>query len=431
MQFGRIERAFAGKISHPRFRRLLKTAYILANAVIFSSTTKRTVLHADAEIEDVFPSLNCQNSVGYYDINPINEIGLRFTHAYERFIAKESRLYVQSAQGDFVDEIDLSCASYQQGGRAFWWSGDQIILNQIRQGRVTTILYNLAAQREDPVDASGVGAVSVAGKKICTVNYDAIGRVDPAYGYGVLRSCDNVTPSLRQAADDSPLLKVICMNSQRVTSAIYREQLLHRNELLADRKATDLAVTHAQFSPTGNKLAFLIRWLKGATHFSQMRILDCVTGRQTLALDTQTISHYCWLTDSRILFWGRSINGEGKYHLLSVNNGRIDVRSVFEGSDGHPTQVSPNEVLVDEYPDRSRAVSISHLKFGGEEEIGQVQCATKIVSLRQPVWSRHERRVDCHPRFLRYDGEGKVVFNIDSAHTGIARNYDVTCTLQG
>lgn len=429
MQFGNLERALAARVNAPRFRRLLKTTYIFLNAFFFSSRTNRCVLHGEVEITDVFPSLRSSNSVGYYDVVPVNKNGLRFTHRYDKSLSCSRALYIQSEDGERVDEIDLSCASYQQGSRAFWWKDDQILVNQIRTGQPVAVLHDLPNRGDAIVDTCGIGSVSLIADLICTVNYDAIGEVDPAYGYNSASGRFTTRPKQRELPGTTPLLRLICMRSQRILKELTAEDVGHGKEFFPKDLKNYVAVTHAQFCPSGRRLAFLVRWLQGARQFSEMRVLDCVTGKHHILLDAQIISHYCWMSEFRILYWGRSKNGVGRYKIIELTNDAISLKGSVERSDGHPTPVCANAAIVDEYPDRSRMVSLSYLHFGAVETGDFRYGASQILSLQQPLWSRHERRVDCHPRFLRTDKQGKIVFNIDSAHTGCARNYDVSFQL--
>ena len=104
------------------------------------------------------------------------------------------------------------------------------------------------------------------------------------------------------------------MQSQRTLKELTAEDVGMVKSFSKDLK-NYVAVTHAQFCPSGRQLAFSLGGFRGRG--SSLRCGAGLRLESIILLEAQIISHYCWMSEFRILYWGRSKNGAGRYKVPS------------------------------------------------------------------------------------------------------------------
>ena len=181
-------------------------------------------------------------------------------------------------------------------------------------------------------------------------------------------------------------------------------------------------VSHALFSPRGDRFLFLHRWVKGDLRSGRSRLMTMdIRGEHLHLFPTDGMaSHMAWRGDDQVLAYC-SVEGQDGYVLFDDRTQRFE--RIGQGvltSDGHPSFLRgvgaaemPSRLVTDTYPDRSRRSSLLLYDMERNDRVlmGQFRHPKRFASA-----DPHKNwRCDLHPR---PDRKGRVVC-FDSVHTGV------------
>ena len=181
-------------------------------------------------------------------------------------------------------------------------------------------------------------------------------------------------------------------------------------------------ISHALFSPSGDRFLFLHRWVKGDLRSRRSRLMTMdIRGQHLHLFPTDGMaSHMAWRGNDQVLAYC-SVEGQDGYVLFDDRTERF--QRLGQGvlpSDGHPSFLrgtgaseTLSRLVTDTYPDRSRRSSL--LLYDMERNnrllMGQFRHPKQFASA-----DPHKNwRCDLHPR---PDRKGRLVC-FDSVHTGV------------
>jgi hypothetical protein len=372
--------------------------------LFFSQKSSDIYIKSGYYIEDVDLSLNGSTFFGYYDRRVENAFGQFILITKQK---KSVFLFVYSSNLELLFKENLNIWNYQQGVLATWLNDEEIIYNKIYKGKVCGCRYNIFNGNTlilpVPFQSS-----SSCGKRICSIDIGVLKKVRPEYSYEM---CEDTAFSNNNK-------KLLIMDAAG-NIEIEIDYLAIKKLAFKNKEIKNFKLNHCIFSPSGRLLIFLARGWENGKKLHVLMCLDCDVKLLKLIIEDEVISHYNWLNDNKIVYWGTK-NKFKSYHVIGLDTpGVITINTLkgdFEG-DGHPAPVSSNEFITDTYPNRSRLSELKRIYINSDHTT-KVEV---IAQLKQPFKFYGSKRVDLHPRI---NTNGSIY--IDSAHSGSRRLYKIS-----
>ncbi|MEQ8554304.1 MAG: hypothetical protein RIC53_16725 [Cyclobacteriaceae bacterium] len=348
---------------------------------------------------------------GYYDKSPWNPSMTKLI--YHSYIRKTQR-FVDIKCFDLVENKvrivgRTETWNFQQGAMAQWIDDSTIIFNSIVEGnQLGAISLNLdnGDQTEIPLP---VQSLHPNGNKFISLNYKRLMLLRPDYGYS--QTVENFSVDMDYAKDGLWELNL----SDSSFSLILTIDELIINKPVETMKKSKHKFNHVMYSPDGEKIVFMHRWLGAQGKFSRLYVYDFLSQKFKLLLDDRMISHYSWVNNRELVTWAR-YDEEDDYYVINVDSD--EVRSLGNNyrvfGDGHPSASKQNEKLIisDSYPDKGRIRTLFVMSEGRDE--------LEVLGRFHSPWSfEGTARCDLHPR---WSPDGKLI-SIDSAHSGTRGTY--------
>lgn len=299
-----------------------------------------------------------------------------------------------------------SAWNWQQGAQLQWMSENQFVFNDFDRGGAPVVAGACLNGGKWTVSS---GHLSALHRKTGVAAFSDYGRIDPllkGYGYG-RRSMQGAERAPGKCSDSAFSVKNVDVGTE-IKGFSFDEIRAAARPL--EHSAVDReAVSHFQFSPEGDLLAFfyLCKESRARTREISLMLLDISDGGLT-RVPVQYPSHYCWGPDNRLFVTHLSATRRWCCSLLGLSLGAPAWDIDLPHGDGHVSYCSAsNNLLVDTYPDRRRVQRLMAIDAESRE-------ATNLFAARIPLRFSGVRRCDFHPR---WDETGaRVCF--DSAHTG-------------
>lgn len=288
--------------------------------------------------------------------------------------------------------------NWQQGAQLQWFGGN-IVFNDFVDGSCRAVELDLAGNLIK-VHPYGVAAVSSTDKTMATFCFKHFGEVMPGYGYDFsgAKAQSNVDRDTLFIFDDTGRVEVR-LNGDGLPA-------------IATGGQPDGVpfISHALFSPSGSKLAFMRRLaVPGRRRRSALFIYDRDSTTVTRVPFKDMVSHFCWLGDDALFAYANTEDGDGYYHYACGAESPSSYSVLLKRVDGHPhADPAGNRVVFDTYPDRSRLQRLAILDIEGET-------VTELAWLYSPMKFWDGKRVDLHPR-MRSDGRFVC---LDCSTTGV------------
>lgn len=325
---------------------------------------------------------------GYYDRSPFRPSNANQTivHANNMRVWRRpspghetSVLLVDVVTGSVLTELGRSYAwNWQQGCKAMWFSDNVVVYNQYcsRRDDYESVFVNVnTGERvtwERPVQDVTQSRYAVS------INYSALHYTRPDYGY---RNRRILPADIHEGA-----LHILDFREQCERKLLGVKELVAILEL--PRSLEKQRINHVLFSPSGDKFVFLFRGEVQGKRQHFLMLYDLNGDRVRCLLRGEVVSHYSWVDNHTLLFWGSYCGAHG-YHFLDTNV-EGGVEPFVELPDGHPFCVDEH-IVVDTYPDRTR-----HRRLYRVDPDTSV--ATLLFSQREPVLLQGETRCDLHPK---------------------------------
>lgn len=334
---------------------------------------------------------------GYYDKFPENING---DHIVYHRIDDNDKHWIE-IQNKTSKEIIYSkltnTSNLQLGSRVQWITPHEIAFNTMRNDSAVTCVLNIQNMEESFYD----GHLFDSFNKTFYVGLDfnQLTKYQPEYGYDNLKSIkQNI---FINKYDNKNVEVIISMN--QITDALNIKS--NRNEYFPN---------HIMISPNGNKFIFILRRLTKRERRDFLVLYNFETGTLSYLPNSEFVSHMCWIKEDNRLFGYLEYKGKKGFYLLELIEDfkSFNIKLVTEAiSDGHPSMIDDQTILLDTYPNflRMKKLYVLNLKDSPViEELGQFY---------EPFVFDLSKRCDLHPR---YDNKG---IYIDSNHTGKRQLY--------
>lgn len=403
-----------------RVRSIASTLYRRAMYLCSADFGFRFELHPDLTIlspsrwcvDDAGEGENRELFFGYYDKSPwSSDMSRMLLHRRLADGAMTIAVYDRLAQKESVLATS-SVWNWQQGSMAQWLrrgSQGDVIFNDIVDGQLVSRIVSVFDEPSRLVRWP-IQAVHPEGNEALTLNYCRLDALQPEYGYGARAA--NFSPDL-PLADDG----IWQVNLQTGEGALGLSLLQLAEKTPHDSmRGAKHHVNHFCYSPNGDHVVFLHRWVGRNGRFSRLYLARKDLSQLRLLLDEQMVSHYSWRDDKWLIAWARTAEHGDRYYLLDTDSGSHEVvgRDVLDVyGDGHPS-FSPDRrwLLTDSYPDKARQRHLLLFSPAQDEVI-------ELGRFFAPWRYDGDRRCDLHPR---WSPDGQYI-SVDSAHSGLRLSY--------
>ena len=342
--------------------------------------------------------------------------------------------------------------NFQQGCRAQFLGPDfqeRIIFNDFLNDKYISKLYSIKNQKII-IKKYPIASVCPMGETYCTLDYERLYWYRRGYSYELIKNEEKKVSLLK-----SDSLKIINFENDSVYHEIYLVDLI-KIKYLSSMKDTVHYIEHPLYSPKGDKLIFLHRWkMEDKGIFARLYLFDLKTKQITLINDSGRISHFTWLDNDNIIFYGavsnvvnsirkfkfgiklfkkilpiykklikdnyaaaKILTNDKYWNFNCTNNQFQSIASDLKYQDGHPTAFcnkSDKFLITDEYADidNESNASLFYYDFFSDKSF-------KICKLNSiPKLDNTPFRCDLHPR-LSFDGK---FVSVDTLHNGFRQSF--------
>lgn len=391
--------------SFPALRGGLKMAYQRLNYLLYRDNVPMR-LHPEVCMQ-ALPEAG-DHFFGYFDKSCWSPDG-RYVLYHRPLVTNGVEIVIRDMLRETDRVVGISiCWNWQQGTMAQWWPGKGsawIGFNAVDHGRLVGRIVDASSGAVVKDLPMPIQAVSPRGDCAISLNYRRLARLRPDYGYEV--DVVNFKPDM---PDETDGLWLVDVSSGKASLVLSLDALRH-NQPMPSMKGAQQKVNHVIFSPDGERIAFMHRWMGSNGKFSRLYTARADGSDLYLLADDRMVSHYGWRDDSHLLAWARK-DPEGDHYFMFTDR-TPDVEILGKGvvdvyGDGHPS-FSPDGrwLITDTYPGRDRKCSLLlYDALGGDLYV--------VGQFFSPWRFNGTARCDLHPR---WSPDGKWVA-IDSVHTG-------------
>ena len=313
---------------------------------------------------------------------------------------------------DFSKYIEVSKTyawNYHKGCR-LQWIGDnskQFIFNNIVDGRLGAAIASVGNKSLRTINYP-IDTVSHDGRYATSFSYERLNRYMPGYGY-----CYHDEPYFEENESDNTGLFLVDIekNTRELIVSLKNLAEIQPEDTMKDAHHY---VTHTEFSPDDERIAFLHRWTYEDPDKRYTRLITCKLDGTDIQISKTSgmVSHYDWDEKHGILAYCQ-VNGiDGHYVFSDYKMNDPQRVAPMLNSDGHQSYVPNSECFVtDTYPDKRRHAKLylCDIKKGTSELIADLKSPKKFQS---PDVYTHWA-CDLHPRV---SPSGKYVC-FDSVHS--------------
>jgi hypothetical protein len=288
--------------------------------------------------------------------------------------------------------------NWQQGARLHWLDEDNLIYNfyDKQSDSYQSKMYSLSTGNKRTIKLPV--QESYKNKYILSISYESLYQTRPDYGYS-----NKIRKNLNLK---EIFIKKYDLTTNKIEELINAEILL--NKYIQHQDKVDLKsirINHLLISPDGNKCLFLFRFVEKYKLQHLFFLYDFRSKEEKILIDHNMVSHYFWLNNKNVLFWGE-IDNVGDYYIL--NSDTLQKKCLgLNLSDGHPTMLNPTTFITDTYPDKSRMRSLMKVNFSNKK-------IKKLAAFYESPRFIGETRCDLHPNI---SPDGKYI-HIDTIYTG-------------
>lgn len=291
---------------------------------------------------------------------------------------------------------ESSTWSWQQGCMLQWYgtgAEETVIYNRLVDGLYGSVVQDVATKkvlREIPFP---LYAIEPYGRHGVSLNFSRLERLRPGYGYAAL---PDATAGAAAPDDDGIWLHDLATADSRLAVSLQALSQFHPDPSMTGAVHY---VNHLQLSPDGTKLIFLHLWMPKGPRRNRLLLYDLEQRSLHVVDDAATVSHFNWLSGSRLILTRFPFQGEPGYFVCDIDargTPRLErLSDIALNVDGHPS-LSPagNELVTDSYPDRFRDQGL-YLYSLAEKK------TTKLGAFYSPCRFRGFLRCDLHPRWNR------------------------------
>lgn len=294
----------------------------------------------------------------------------------------QSHVVIYNLKTHKYNEIATTAAwNWQQGARLSWLDAENIIFNTFNSDKnryeAKIINVNTLKSSSFPYPVQHV----FSNQYYLSISYEPLQLIRPDYGYNCYLVDDdafNKNAIHKVSIDSSEIKKLVDIKDLHY-------QYISKS---SGPKETKAKINHVLIAPNGTKFIFLYRYFHDGKRNHVLFLYDLNSGKYNKLLEKQVISHYCWMNNFNVLFWG-IVNGSKGYYLLDTETGNIKISNSGLG-DGHPHMFDEYHVITDTYPDKHGLRKIFVLNIDNRKVI-------PIAEVFHSPFFRAQQRCDPHP----------------------------------
>ena len=244
---------------------------------------------------------------GFHDVTPWNPAG-------DALVVLRSDPGIRDLPGGEVAQVCIwqpghdpypigvtTAWNFQMGARAQWLPDGALVYNIVEDGRLAAVKVDMETDITTPLGFA-VGAIDAAGRESIAPHYGRLARHWPAYG---VPGCE--APSGDVAVPDDDGLWKLDLETNKVELFLSVAQVAAFQPLSMPDHIPQF-LTHPLYSPSGQRIAFLHRFLT-ADHAAYTRLLTVDRdGSNMQMLAEEKVSHFCFRDDDTILVWARQMS---------------------------------------------------------------------------------------------------------------------------
>lgn len=300
--------------------------------------------------------------------------------------------------------------NYHKGCRLQWAGNDQIIYNDVSEGKLVARIYHLR-DKTTKLLSYPIDSVSVCGNYAVTFSYGRLEMAMPGYGYVY----DDDSYKDEKITENTGLF-VSDLGVDRAELIVSLLDLHEKGGL--KRFSVENAhqyVTHSLFSSDGRYISFLHRATNISDvmkRWSQLVVYDRETKALYFSPTDELVSHYVWNKKNQILAYCRIDNIDSHVLFESPDMGVYKrVAYPLINSDGHQSFISDTKFVTDTYPDKYRMANLYAVDIEDDTPtlIATINSLKRYQSRTLKHWC-----CDLHPR-MNHSG---TMVCFDSVHTG-------------
>ncbi len=375
----------------------LKTAlknilYPLCSALPKIQTALPYTLYGDPDFETF---------IGYYDIQPFNTLQDKMLAGRVRKNGGDMEVgYYVLDTGVFTSIGRTPLWSWQQGCRLQWvnWQGRETILYHGLDGaaKPVTILYDPKSGSIHTWDFLAF-ALSACGRYAAGLDFGLLAQHRPGYGYGSLAA--GAAEITVYNLDDGAALTRIALNEVLAVSprAEWRyEDCIHY-------------FNHLHFNSDSSRLMAFHIWQVRDKRKVRALTLDLDGGNIKDVTASDHVSHYAWMDNQTLLFYGTDTKAGQGYHLYRQSGGLIRSLENLPRKDGHPSRhpLFKDKIIGDHVVNRFSRRDLWVYDMASKRK-------NDLASFFSPKGFAGANRCDLHPRL---SPRGDLIA-VDSAHAG-------------
>ena len=334
---------------------------------------------------------------GYYDISPFRPSdasqvlmhGNNLAAHVSPAIRHSTDICLFNRRTGKLRKLDSTKAwNWQQGSRLQWLDDRHVIFNQY-DGALHAVRLNVETGERTRMPSSV--NIAYGNKYYLTLDYQKLTSFSE-YGY----------PGM---TDDtaSDMIAMYDFESGQLTRLL--DYLDIREAGSEGELLEGFHVNHLLPSMNGKGFVFIARGYREGRRNDFLCHFDIESRQLRRLISWQTISHYCWLSDYRLLFWG-VMDGVAGYYTLDIAEGSAEFLAAM--TDGPPNVVDEKLFItdiVDNWRDGDITLCLIDADTGARRD---------LLCVSHPQLLRKTNRCDMHVSL----SPNKREFQIDSRHGG-------------
>lgn len=354
---------------------------------------------------------------GFHDKSPISynekyvlanklNISLRMPNQEDSLIVG----YWDDNFSSYVEVAKTYAWNYHKGCR-LQWLGDNthlFIFNNLVEGKLGATIYDINKKELKDI-CFPIDTTSHNGNFATGFSYERLNRYMPGYGYCY---CDEPFFEENESQNTGLFMIDLVKNTRQLIISLKELAEIRPDDTM---KNAHHYVTHTEFSPDDERIAFLHRWTYEDPDKRYTRLITCkLDGSDVKVSETSgMVSHYVWDEKHGILAYCQ-VNGVDGHYIFPNYKMNYPMRVAQDlNSDGHQSYVKGTDLFVtDTYPDKRRHAKLYLCSTNGASSkiIADLKSPKKYQS---PTLYKHWA-CDLHPRV---SPSGKYVC-FDSVHSG-------------
>ncbi|ERP31092.1 hypothetical protein [Chitinivibrio alkaliphilus] len=391
-----VQRVYNLVKRNPRLKLFLKNAY---QAVHVLPSGKKSNTEAVAACAPGF-------FFGFHDKCPWNSDDTKLLAHRAPATEKERKRGVPVEIGYF-DDVQLRHFTPLGTTRAWnWQQGAMLQWDPIHGGvfyndlsaEKTPRLNHIASAGEAAKDfGPAAGAISPCGNYLAHISFYRFGTGLHGYEYqGVQEDEGN-----ENVPQETGGFSILARTNEGFTDTIHTVPIAQLRETnpLASMDGAYHYVSHPQFSPDSNTVAFFHRWVhRGKRNETRLYFLNLTTHTLTAADTGTMVSHFCWIDSHGILAFYEGKNGTDYYGVVHKDGSeKFPLTHPALAVDGHPCcHIPTGRIVTDTYPDKKRHQHLLYLPG-----IAPDPTVHPVAKLYAPFRFQELFRADLHPRWNR------------------------------